>query len=338
MTPAALETLSRAEILVSGGLGLDSFLARALGVAKPGLKIIDAAGGGLTVSPENNQSLVLSLAEARNWYGTPEPQRPDPHLFASITGAMAMTANIAEGLGRLDPQGAQLYRSTANEISAGFQKLLFEFQAVAARWSPKPRVVLSHGSLSYLAADLGLTVEDVIDASGEASVSAARLGDLVNKAKDCAAVLADPEGQLNLARTVGAGARRPVAVIDPVSSGPPDPPADYFQKVLQTNLAVLDRLFTAQAASEKAEAVESRPNTPPDVKAQPAVKTPSAAPPPPAQKNEAGQSRPNTPPAAKAPPAAKKPSAPPPIQKNETREERPKTPQAPLPPSAQKKK
>jgi ABC-type Zn uptake system ZnuABC Zn-binding protein ZnuA len=243
LTPAALEMLSRAEVLVSAGLGLDAFLERALGVAKAGLRVIDAPGGGLALPPEENQALVLDLAAARAWYRVPE-ERPVSHLFASLSGAMTMTANLAEALGRLDPSGAQLYRTNANEINAGFKKLLFDFQAVAARWTPRPRVVLSHEALSGLAADLGLTVADIMEGSAEEPVSAVRLQELAGRARESSAVLAAPDARLNLARTVGAEAGRPVALIDPVASGPADAPGDYFQKVLQTNLVVLHELFT----------------------------------------------------------------------------------------------
>jgi len=277
LTPATLETMSRVELLVSGGLDLDSFLERALGVAKAGLKVIDASGGGLAVRPEDNQALVLGLAEARNWYRTPRPERPDPHLFASLSGAAVMISNLAEALGRLDPDGAQLYRSNANEINAGYKKLLYDLQAVAALWSPKPRVILSHGSLRHLASDLGLEVADVIDGSEEAPVSAARLGELVNRARDCAAVLADPDGRLDLARIVGAEARRPVAVIDPVTSGPANPPGDYFQKVMRTNLAVLHELFTRPPAQPKPEPAPPKPAAVP-AKPAPAPQKPAAAP------------------------------------------------------------
>ena len=249
LAPAELETLSRAEILVSGGLALDAFLERALGVAKPSLKIIDAGGGGLDVRPALNQALVLDLAEARKWYRAPKkPEGPDPHLFASLSGAMIMTDNLAEALARLDPQGADFYRSNANTLNARHQKLLFEFRSVAARWSPRPRVILSHGVLSRLAADLGLAVADIIEGMEDAPLSAARLTELAARAWECAAVLADPGGRLDTARTVGAEAGRPVAVIDPVASGPADPPEDYFQKVFLTNLAVLNELFTSRPA------------------------------------------------------------------------------------------
>jgi ABC-type Zn uptake system ZnuABC Zn-binding protein ZnuA len=248
LTPSELETLSRAEILISAGLGLDTFLERALGVAKTGLKIIDASGGGLAVRAGGNQALVLDLATARKWYRDPEPERSDPHLFASLSGAMTMTANLAEALALLDPQGAELYRANADEVNAKYRSLLDEMKAVSAQWVPRPRVVLSHGALSHLAADLGLDVVAIIEETEEEPVSAARLAELVSRARQSAAVLADPEGQLGLARAVGAKAGRPVALIDPVASGPANPPADYFPKVFQTNLAVLHALFSGSPA------------------------------------------------------------------------------------------
>ena len=248
LTPAELEVLSRADILVSGGLALDAFLERSLGVAKPDLKVIDASGGGLSVRAGQNQNLVLDRNKARKWYRTPRPKGPDPHLFASLSGAMTMTENLAEAFSRLDPRGEEMYRSNANEINARFQTLLLGFQSIAAGWSPKPRVILSHAALGFLAADLGLIVDDIIEGAEPEPVSDARLAELANRALGCAAVLAYPHGRLDLARTVGAKAKRPVAVIDPAATGPADPPEDYFQKVFQTNLTVLNELFGNKAA------------------------------------------------------------------------------------------
>ena len=245
LTPAELEILSRADILVSGGLALDTFLERGLGVTKPGLKIIDASGSGLQARAGQNQGPVLDRDTARMWYRTPRPTRPDPHLFASLSGAMTMTENLAEAMAWLDPRGADIYRANASEINARFQILLYDFQSIAAGWSPKPRVILSHAALGYLAADLGLVVDDIIEGAEPEMISANRLAELTNRALACTAVLAYPHGRLDLARTVGAKARRPVAVIDPAASGPADPPEDYFQKVFQTNLAVLNELFTS---------------------------------------------------------------------------------------------
>ena|GEM_PF-4078951 len=237
LAPMELETLSRADILISGGLSLDIFLERALGVAKPSLKIIDA--GARAGDP-----LILDLAAARKWYLSQDPPRAAPHLFASLSGAAVMTGNLAEALARLDPQAAEIYRVNAAGIISEYQRLLYECQAVADRWSPRPRVILSHGVLIHLAADLRLNVAGIIEAP-EAEPSA-RLAELVGPAQDSAAILADPYGRLDLARTLGAKARRPVALIDPVASGPAEPPPDYFQKVFRTNLTVLNELFAGK--------------------------------------------------------------------------------------------
>ena len=251
LTPAELERLSRADILVSGGLALDAFLERGLALVKPGLTIIDASGGGFSVRAGQNQNLLLDRDTARKWYRAPRPEKmPDPHLFASLSGAMTMTENLAEALARLDPGRADLYRANANDVNARLQRLLYDFQAIAARWYPRPRVILSHRALSRLATDLALNVADIIEGAEQGPVSDDRLAELVSRAQGCAAVLAYPHGQLDPARTVGAKARRPVAVIDPAASGPADPPEDYFQKVFMTNLAVLNELFTSQNETE----------------------------------------------------------------------------------------
>jgi ABC-type Zn uptake system ZnuABC Zn-binding protein ZnuA len=259
-TPAELERLSQAEIIVSGGLALDSFLERALGVAKPRLKIIDATGGPAAADNKAAPVIILDPESARAWYRgrAQSPPTADPHFFASPSGAMVMAGHIAEGLARIDPQGAELYRANAAAFKAELKSLLEKFWASGVKLH-QPRVILSHGVLTYLAADLGLNVVAVIEGEDEAPVSAARLSELAVLAgrEDVRAILADPDGRLDLARTLGAEAGLPVAVIDPVTSGPDDPPPDYFQKVFLTDLEVLDALFR-------------RPPDPPVTKPRPA--------------------------------------------------------------------
>lgn len=251
-TPADLERLSRARVLVINGLGLEAFLPLALRVAKPDLAVIDASGGRAPGAAEGEMKVVLTKAEATALSHSHDG--PNPHLFAAPGTAAALVRNIAEGLASVDPEGAETYRANAARLAGEFQTLAAAFQAAGKKLGHPP-VIIGHGVFDYLAQDLGLTVAARIEEVDGVEPSAARLTELAALAKErgVRAILVDPEGDANLARTLGAEAKVPVAVIDPVSGGPADAPLDYYQQVMLTDLDVLFKLFGAAPAPAPAE-------------------------------------------------------------------------------------
>ncbi len=251
-TPADLERLSRARVLVINGLGLEAFLPLALRVAKPDLAVIDASGGRAPGAAGGGIKVVLTRAEATalgHSHGG-----PNPHLFAAPGPAAAQVRNIAEGLAAVDPEGAATYRANAARLAGELQTLAAAFQAAGKKLG-QPPVIIGHGVFDYLAQELGLTVAARIEEVDGVEPSAARLTELAKLARErgVRAILVDPEGDENLARTLGAEAKVPVAVIDPVSGGPADAPLDYYQKVMLTDLDVLLKLFGGTSPRPPAE-------------------------------------------------------------------------------------
>ena len=243
-TPGDLERLSQAEVLVMNGLGLEEFLSRALRVAKDDLKIIDASGGqaGAVATPASTDLIV----DRRTVMARPHLiDGPNPHLFAAPSTASAMVRNIAEGLASLDPDQAALYRTNAARL-AGELEAVTKTMRLAGQTLGNPKVIVSHGVFEFLARDMGLNVVASIEEADGAEPSTARVVELAKLAREqgVRAIMVDPDGDVKAARTLGAEAKVPVVVIDPVSSGPADAPLDYYQKVMLTNTQVLVELFT----------------------------------------------------------------------------------------------
>jgi ABC-type Zn uptake system ZnuABC Zn-binding protein ZnuA len=112
------------------------------------------------------------------------------------------------------------------------------------------KVVASHGFMDYFAQDLGLTILADIEPAPEAAPSPARLkaiSDLIRNER-ISAILIEPHADLKLAKTLGSETGIPVAVIDPATSGSPDPPVDYYQRVIREDLMILSRLFPVNAS------------------------------------------------------------------------------------------
>lgn len=254
LTPNDLERLSRADVLIINGLGLESFLAKAATVVKPGLRVIDASGGGERAG--KNLSLIVRGVEALNDMVHDDHSDHDghdhghqhglvnPHIFAAPGPASEMVSNIAAGLAALDSENADIYNKNASNYVAELQKIILAGKE-AGKVLGSPKIIASHSIFDYLAEDLELTIAAAIEEVDGADPSPARLAELIRVAKsqNVRAILVDPQGNINLARTLGAETGLPVAVIDPVASGPLDAPLDYYQKVMSTDLEVLLKLF-----------------------------------------------------------------------------------------------
>ncbi|MDR1109754.1 MAG: metal ABC transporter substrate-binding protein [Deltaproteobacteria bacterium] len=245
-TPRDLERLTQTGILVKNGLGLEPYLDRALRVAPPDIEVIDASQG---IPP---LSIIWGRVDVDGsmapWPDGRQPAMiPNPHAFLSPKFSLAMVGNIARALTRLDPGGADHYAGRLAEwelMTQGLEELLGRFRETHRGY----KLITSHGFMDYLARDLGLAVlADLSPMGTESPPSAQRLsllGRLVEQEK-IAAILLDPEADPAAARTLGREANVPAAIIDSAASGPPDPPLDFFQRVIREDIELLGKLLPA---------------------------------------------------------------------------------------------
>ncbi|MDR1396076.1 MAG: metal ABC transporter substrate-binding protein [Deltaproteobacteria bacterium] len=251
--PRDLERLSQSRILVRNGLGLETYLERALKVAPKDIIIIDASKDLPTLAVSWGR---LDLGSAAGRTAADEgqsPLEPNAHIFSSPRLAGLMAQNIAAGLAQADPEGAGYYQERLTAFKADMDYLnsfILSFNESRRGY----RIITSHGFMDYLAQDLGLVILADIEPAPETPPSAARLEALASliKSGGLAAVLTDPHGDLDMARTLAAEGQVPAAVIDPVTAGPADPEPDYYQKVIRENLILLARLLPANAQIETA--------------------------------------------------------------------------------------
>jgi ABC-type Zn uptake system ZnuABC Zn-binding protein ZnuA len=241
--PRDLERLTQTRTLVKNGLDLEIYLARAIRVAPPDIFVIDASAGVPTMIYSYGR---LSIP------GEPSPAaalEPNPHIFLSPRLASMMAANVAKGMSDRDPDGAMHYQSRLELFQADMHALEGEL-ALFKRTRRGYKVVTSHGFMDYLAQDLGLTILADLEPAPEVSPSPARLAKIAElvRSERVTAVLLDPHADLKLAQTLGQETGIPVAVVDPVTSGPADPPLGYYQSVIRQDLNMLGKLFPVNAS------------------------------------------------------------------------------------------
>jgi zinc/manganese transport system substrate-binding protein/zinc transport system substrate-binding protein len=245
-TPRDLERLSQARVLIKNGLGLETYLDRALKVASKDVLIIDASLNSPTL-PLNWGRLELTdqslTPKAPDDLG---PLAPNPHIFSSPRLATLMTANIAEGLSKADPDGRAHYQERRAAFQADMDYLM-DIAGAFERSRVGYRAIVSHGFMDYLARDLGLLILADIEPAPEVAPSAARLKALADfiKSGEVSAVLTEPTADLAMAKTLAAEGGIQAAVVDPITAGPADPDLDFYQKVAKENLFVLSKIFPA---------------------------------------------------------------------------------------------
>lgn len=162
--------------------------------------------------------------------------------------AAKVVRNIAAGLGKIDPAGAQLYADNARAYAARLEELANEMSA-ELKDVPNRKIVTQHAVLDYLAHDCSLEIVAVIEENPGQEPSAAEMLELVGdiKASGAAAIFTEPQYPAKAGQTIADEAGIPVAVLDPVASGPDDAPLDYYEKTMRANLAILSETLKAKA-------------------------------------------------------------------------------------------
>lgn len=227
LTPQDMQKIAAADVFVVNGLGLEAFLGDPVKKANATITVIDTSQGIhdlIQIREENDQA------------------GPNPHLFADPRMAARIVRNIAAELSRIDPAGADTYRKNAQAYSARLDKLADEFVA-AGKGLRSTKIVTEHAVLDYLARSAGLQIASVIEETPGQEPSAAEMLALVKtiKASTASAVFTEPQYPAKVARTIAREAGIPVAVLDPVASGPDNPPLDYYETVIRGNLRVLQQ-------------------------------------------------------------------------------------------------
>ncbi len=223
-----MAALSQADLLLVNGAGMESFLPVISG-AYPDLPVIEAAEG----LPFLSESGIVEIGE------TEEGETVNSHLWLDPQRASGMAANLAEGLISLLPdqetkirENLDLFRNrmlaldeTLREASEGLDR----------------KVVIFHEAFPYFAEACGLSVAAVVNKEPEDDLSSAQLArilDLIRREDTLPLIVKSSETDRSVEVLVHE-AGVPVCELDPLTSGPDDPPPDYYETVMIQNLKKL---------------------------------------------------------------------------------------------------
>lgn len=154
-TFAGRRKLERADLIIANGLGLESWLDRALRKSSCTNIVLCAAGLG---------DELISRGSSP----------PNPHVWLDPTLASRMVTNILLALQQADPVNAGAYAANAGAFVDRLKVLDRELLAGLATLTNRA-IVTSHDAFSYLARRYGLTIAGVVEERPEVDPSPAHL-------------------------------------------------------------------------------------------------------------------------------------------------------------------
>ncbi len=152
----------------------------------------------------------------------------DPHAWMSPENAQIWLAAIAEQLGKIDPNNAEVYATNAALSAQVLQNQSVEWAAQLESVKAKPFIVF-HDAYQYFETSMDLNAAGALQLSDASSPSAARLkhiqDEIIEHKITC--VFAEPQFNPNLIKAVTSDATIKSGTLDPLGVGI-EPGADFY--------------------------------------------------------------------------------------------------------------
>ncbi|MDD4238346.1 MAG: metal ABC transporter substrate-binding protein [Desulfotomaculaceae bacterium] len=217
-TPDDLKTLSEAQIFVTNGAGVESFMDKVVSQI-PELKIVDA-------------SKSIPIIEGDGEEGA------NPHLWVSISNAIQQEKNIGQQLAALDPEHAAQYNTNAVTYAGKLEELRARMHQTLDGIE-KRDIITFHESFPYFAREFNLNIAAVIEREPGSEPSAAELANTIEiiRGAGIKALFAEPQYPSRAAETIANETGANVFILDPVVSGPME--ADAYLNIMEGNMKTL---------------------------------------------------------------------------------------------------
>ncbi|MGK5441718.1 metal ABC transporter substrate-binding protein [Micromonospora sp. URMC 105] len=163
----------------------------------------------------------------------------DPHLWLDPTRLAAVGDQLAQRLGRADPDRAADYTARAGALRGELEKLDAEF-AAGLKTCQRREIVVSHTAFGYLTERYQLEQVGITGLSPENEPSPQRLAEVAEEAREHKATTIFFETLVSpkVAETIAAEVGAKTAVLDPIEGLSSDSGGDYLS-VMRTNLQTL---------------------------------------------------------------------------------------------------
>jgi zinc transport system substrate-binding protein len=216
-TPAQLVLLSRANVLVLNGIGLEFWADKVIAAAhNPRLIVVRTAAG-----------LPILAGDADEPGG-------NPHVWLSPQDAIHQVEAIRDGLIRADSAGAAVYRANADRFAARLRALDAEIRDTVATFRTRAFIAF-HPAWAYFARDYGLREAAVIEASPGREPSPAEVAGVIQTARaiGARAIFAEPQYPTKAAQVIAEETGARVLLLDSLGR----PPTYGYLETMRYDLA-----------------------------------------------------------------------------------------------------
>jgi ABC-type Zn uptake system ZnuABC Zn-binding protein ZnuA len=181
LTPADITKISKSDVILVNGGGLETWLEETLTNAGGNYQVIDASTGMESRTAQPGELI------------TPGAQGEviDPHFWLDPTKVITYVENIRDGLIQADPAGKEIYTSNAEAYITQLQALdQWVTEQVSQIPTDRRLLVTNHESLGYYADRYGFKIVGAIlpSVTTDGSPSAQQLADLVDQIKASQAI------------------------------------------------------------------------------------------------------------------------------------------------------
>jgi zinc transport system substrate-binding protein len=226
LRPSDLKNLENANVFIINGAGMESFLDRVL-EEYPKLPVIQAAEG---------IPLIKDTAGLDN-----------PHVWVSISGAIEEVKAIGSGLQRINPANAQAYKINTEAYVKKLETLRDKMHQ-KLDGLPNRDIVTFHEAFPYFAKEFNLNILAVIEREPGSEPSAGELASTIQIIKDKGSkiLFAEPQYTPKAAKTISDETGAKIFMLDPAVTGQLENSSDSYEKIMETNMLVLEDALSAQ--------------------------------------------------------------------------------------------
>ncbi len=223
LTTDDMKKLADAQVFVANGAGMESFLDRVV-AQYPQIKIITLADGIPLIKGEGEEG-------------------DNPHVWVSISLAIAEVSNFGKGMERFDPDQSDLYRKNTEAYVHKLEILRKKMRTELSPYKGR-KIITFHEAFPYFAQEFGLEIAAVMEREPGSEPSARELAktvDLVRKS-GIKTLFSEPQYPATAADTIAGETGAKVYMLDPAVTGPDD--ADAYINIMENNLEVLKSAFS----------------------------------------------------------------------------------------------
>ncbi len=224
LTPGDMKKLKSAWALVINGGGMESFIDKAIKQTST-LKIIDA-GKGIK---------FIEMSSSHDEHGSGEL---NPHVWVSVSGAIAQVKNIRNELIIMDPKNAEKYRLNADNYLRSLEELKRKMHEGLSGISNR-NIITFHEAFPYFAREFNLNIVAVVEREPGSEPNARELAETIKTIKNtkAKAVFIEPQYSSKTAQVISRETGVKLYTLDPVVTGSGNP--DSYISIMEANLKVL---------------------------------------------------------------------------------------------------